>query len=92
MIDRVVVKGQAERETEKAVLIEIEFSLCDGEPRGRSIWLPKSQITAVNGGFEVPTWLVQKKLEEISERCHHLQVMASFDAADGDGYGFFVAN
>jgi HSP20 family molecular chaperone IbpA len=71
------------RETEKAVLVNAQFHLCDGEPRGTQIWFPKSRIEIDGESIKVEAWLLNAKEDEISARFHGNRV--TIDAKSEDG-------
>jgi len=54
------------KETEKAYRLEIEIDTAKGR-RGWSIWMPKSQMTLIDGAIEAATWIIGKKEDDIEE-------------------------
>jgi hypothetical protein len=57
------------KETAAAMMLVIEVSLNDGEPRGATMWLPKSQIdNFTERTVEIPLWLFDSKVADLRER------------------------
>lgn len=88
IVEKVLIKADVKRETEKAVMVELPFSLTDGEPRYAKSWLPKSQINLVGDNYEVPCWLIGKKLAEISER-FQCSIISTLPDAASDGFAIW---
>lgn len=60
-----------ERRTDKAVLVELNYSGSDGEIRGAKVWFPISQIVENEGAIYAADWLLAKKAEDLplASRC-----------------------
>jgi HSP20 family molecular chaperone IbpA len=71
------------RETEKAIQAEVQFHLCDGEPRTSKVWFPKSRIEIDGEAINVEAWMLTAKEDEISSRFHGNQVTIEAISEDG---------
>ena len=56
------------RETDKAILNSTLAVLGGGVDKYLEIWLPKSQIKIEENEVEVPSWLIEAKQKEISQK------------------------
>ena len=65
---RLLRGAEVRRETQRAVLVTLGYSLCDGEPRATDVWLPLSQVEIRDDGVAVPEWLLIAREQELSER------------------------
>ncbi len=61
-IDCVVL--QVRRETERAVLMDLRFSLEEDEVHEHTWWLPKSQFAATGSMVRIKRWILEKRLQE----------------------------
>ena len=81
-----LIKGKVIRETEKAILLLVEYADTierqnDGVINGLEIWLPKSkteEVDEIDGMmiFEIPHWLYMRKVDDKIKGIYHFPIDA----------------
>ena len=71
-----IVDGAIERETEKAVLIDVTIDTATGL-KGRKVWFPKSHIEITEDGIFAEAWIIEKKNEEIEDKARENNPLGS---------------
>ena len=76
MKTQIKLKGTIQKETEKAINVELLWEHPDTMSRKTFMaWLPKSQVRVDGNTFEVPQWLGDKigdEIRSVFHLCKHL--------------------
>lgn len=63
---KTLVDATVERETEKAMMVDITFDSQLGL-KGRKMWFPKSQTEVVDGAVMASAWIICQKEQQLRD-------------------------